>query len=126
MKRELKNKELYHTRLANNYGGWIYCSQCGKTIGYLCYVTYDKFRLKYECKCGNQGEIALEFEDSEPSILNNESLLLIKNRSCCPTDQSPLFTILSEKLRNYEIEVVCHDCHNRLVLESNSQSARNF
>ena len=37
MARVLKNKELINTRLATNYGGWIYCNNCNENIGYLCY-----------------------------------------------------------------------------------------
>lgn len=43
MSRNTKIKELSHTRLANQYGGWIYCESCGENIGYLCYTTYDNF-----------------------------------------------------------------------------------
>ena len=28
MARILKNKELVNTRLATNYGGWMYCDKC--------------------------------------------------------------------------------------------------
>ena len=31
MARILKNKELVCTRLATNYGGWMYCDKCNKT-----------------------------------------------------------------------------------------------
>ena len=42
MARVLKNKELVNTRLATNYGGWMYCDKCNENIGYLCYSTYDR------------------------------------------------------------------------------------
>ena len=48
MARILKNKELVNTRLATNYGGWIYCDKCNENIGYLCYSTYDTLKLKYK------------------------------------------------------------------------------
>ena len=47
MAKEIKNKNLTNTRLANNYGGWIYCDACGENIGNLCYQTYDKINFKY-------------------------------------------------------------------------------
>ena len=40
MARILKNKELVNTKLATNYGGWMYCDTCNENIGYLCYSTY--------------------------------------------------------------------------------------
>ncbi|MCI8637476.1 MAG: hypothetical protein HFJ36_06640, partial [Clostridia bacterium] len=52
MARVLKNKELVNTRLATNYGGWMYCDKCDENIGYLCYSTYDRLELKYKCNCG--------------------------------------------------------------------------
>lgn len=45
MARILKNKELINTRLAANYGGWMYCDKCNENIGYLCYSTYDRLAL---------------------------------------------------------------------------------
>ena len=65
MARILKNKELVDTRLATNYGGWMYCDKCNENIGYLCYSTYDRLELKYKCNCGSQGSAVLDFEDSK-------------------------------------------------------------
>lgn len=107
MARTLKVKELNHTRLACNYGGWIYCEGCGENIGYLCYVTYDSFQLSYECKCGCHGSAHLAFVDEIPQTISDLKLTTIKNRLCCAEDQSPLFTILSKKLESYQYEVVC-------------------
>ena len=53
MARVVKNKELLNTRLATNYGGWMYCDKCNENIGYLCYATYDRLELKYKCNCGS-------------------------------------------------------------------------
>lgn len=44
MARVVKGKELINTRLAANYGGWIYCDGCQENIGYLCYSTYDSIK----------------------------------------------------------------------------------
>ena len=32
MARVLKNKQLVNTRLATNYGGWMYCDKCLKIV----------------------------------------------------------------------------------------------
>lgn len=114
MSRELKKKELVSTRLANNYGGWIYCDQCNKNIGYLCYVTYDAFKFDYTCNCGSKGSCFLEFEDTTSALVDRQSLLTIKNRCCCPNDQSPLFTVISKNVTEYNVEVVCKTCGHKL------------
>lgn len=110
MKRELLNKKLINTRLANNYGGWIYCTQCDQNIGYLCYVTYDQFTLEYECICGSKGTINLEFDNQTDHQVSKSNFVVIKNRFCCPNDESPLFTIISKNVLNYKSLVVCHNC----------------
>ncbi len=114
MSRTPKIKELANTRLASGYGGWIYCETCNKTIGYLCYVTYDSFKLSYNCKCGGCGHMHIAFDDdgSARSAIENK-LIIIKNRLCCPSDQSPLFTILDKNLDRYNYEVVCKACNTR-------------
>ncbi len=110
MSRVPKEKELVRTRLANQYGGWLYCEGCAKTIGYLCYVTYDRFDFQYQCKCGNSGHVRISFAESAPVRANGEPVT-IKNRLCCPGDQSPLVTILEKNLDAYRYAVECTACH---------------
>jgi hypothetical protein len=110
MAQNLKRKELVNTKLANNYGGWIYCSSCNQTIGYLCYVTYHNIILQYSCKCGNKGEIHIEKEDPIEAMPSVKPLLTIKNRLCCPEDQSPLITLLKPKLESSSCKIVCLNC----------------
>lgn len=110
MARILKSKELVNTKLATTYGGWIYCTNCNQNIGYLCYVTYDKFILNYTCNCGSSGSALLEFEDSKKETPCDKELITLKNRFCCPNDESPLVTILSKKVAKYEFEITCKEC----------------
>ncbi len=111
-------KELVKTRLANTYGGWIYCEGCNKTIGYLCYVTYNLFRLDYQCKCGNCGSAHLAFEDNcSEENYREQALITIKNRLCCPEDKSPLATILEKNLDVYRLEVSCKACNTKYQLK---------
>ncbi len=111
MVRILKNKELVDTRLATNYGGWMYCEKCNENIGYLCYSTYDRLELKYKCNCGNQGSAILDFEDSKEGQEGNDELIIIKNRFCCPKDNEPLITILDKKVASYELKITCKSCN---------------
>lgn len=110
MGRIIKNKELINTRLATEYGGWMYCTNCNKNIGYLCYVTYDKLNLNYVCNCGNKGSVIIDFDDSKEGTLCNDELITIKNRFCCPDDQSPLITMLSKNIKEYNLEITCKAC----------------
>ena len=112
MARVLKSKELVNTRLATSYGGWMYCDQCNENIGYLCYSTYDKIELKYQCNCGNQGYALLDFEDSKIGRACSDELVVIKNRFCCPKDREPLLTILDKKLVSYNVHITCKSCEN--------------
>lgn len=112
MARVLKNKELVNTRLATNYGGWMYCDKCNENIGYLCYSTYDRLELKYKCNCGSQGSALLYFEDSKKGQSCKDELIIIKNRFCCPKDKEPLITILDKKVASYEMKITCKACEN--------------
>lgn len=112
MARTVKNKKLINTRLATNYGGWMYCNECGENIGYLCYQTYDKLEMKYKCNCGSNGSLLLDFIDSKDGKDSDDELIIIKNRWCCPKDKEPLITILDKKISNYEIKITCKSCDN--------------
>ena len=119
MPRVLKNKELVNTRLAANYGGWMYCENCHENIGYLCYATYDKLELKYTCNCKSEGRVAIDFVDSEVGENCNNDLITIKNRLCCPEDNQPLITILDKKVENYVMNITCKSCNNIYKKEVN-------
>lgn len=73
----LKTKELVNTRLASGHGGWVYCDSCGE-----------------------HGSMHLAFEDDSLTDKSDQELIMIKNRLCCPNDNSPLFTILYKKLES--------------------------
>lgn len=119
MSRTPNKKELVNTRLANNYGGWTYCDSCNKTIGYLCYVTYEEFHLSYQCKCGNCGSMHISFEHQIKPKRGESKLVTIKNRLCCPNDSAPLFTLLTKNLEYYKYEVHCSECNTTYVEEQN-------
>lgn len=108
-------KDLKSTRVASTYGGWLYCDHCGENIGYLCYVTYDNFKFTYQCKCGETGCMHISFGDV--SVLNHSenTLAPIKNRLCCPNDESPLLTILENKLMHYQYEIDCVKCNSKYL-----------
>ncbi len=112
MARIIKNKELVNTRLATNYGGWMYCEVCNENIGYLCYSTYDKIELKYKCNCGSIGSVFIDFEDSKLCKESHDELVVIKNRYCCPKDSDPLVTLLEKKIDNYTLKITCKSCEN--------------
>ena len=112
MARIVKNKELVNTRLATNYGGWMYCDKCNENIGYLCYATYDRLELKYKCNCGSIGSAMLDFKDSKVGWNCSDELVIIKNRFCCQKDNEPLITILDKKVESYEMKITCKSCES--------------
>lgn len=120
MGRIIKDKELINTRLATKYGGWMYCTNCNKNIGYLCYVTYDRINFNYVCNCGSEGSVILDFEDSKKGTSCNNKIITIKNRFCCPEDESPLITILSNSIKNYKLEITCKSCNKIYMEQKNS------
>ena len=120
MSRVIRNKRLDHTTLASNYGGWIYCDGCKQTIGYLCYANYDAFSFHYMCKCGNVGSMAITMEDGCETAESDAVMPIVKNRLCCPEDQSPLVTIRDVNLASYRCEISCHTCHTAYQKEMTS------
>lgn len=117
MARIPKIKELIATRLANTYGGWIYCESCGKNIGYLCYTAYDHFHFAYTCKCGAMGKLHISFEEEDEEVCSKHKPVLIKNRLCCGKDHSPLLTVLENRHDYYKYEIMCVNCHIRYAEE---------
>ncbi len=112
MSRTPIDKHLQNTRLANEYGGWMYCTSCNKTIAYLCYVTYDSFKFEFTCKCGETGSADIAFVDTQGAILSDKLPVTIKNRLCCPEDNSPLVTFVAKNLNKYSYEIVCKPCQH--------------
>ncbi len=90
----------------------MYCNQCNENIGYLCYSTYDKLELQYQCNCENQGSLVLDFEDSKNGKNCDNELIILKNRLCCPKDNEPLITLLDNKLASYHMKITCKSCEN--------------
>ena len=111
MARKPKFKELANSRLLKDYASWIYCTECNKAVAYLCYVTYDLFDFKYNCTCGNVGSVRIEFEHDK-SISIRDHLIVVKNRLCCPQDNSPLISIVDKNLESYNFDIICNTCNN--------------
>ena len=103
-------KELENARLLKAYASWVYCTGCEKTVAYLCYVTYDAVDFQYDCACGSHGRVRIEFE-GEAGVPSNDALADIKNRLCCPHDQSPLITVVEKNLTAFNLSIKCHECH---------------
>ena len=110
MARSPIKKELENSRLLKEYASWIYCDGCGKTIAYLCYVTYDCFLFEYVCRCGNKGRVLIKFEH-EPLRQDATALVTVRNRLCCPNDKLPLVTFVNKNLAGYSYAIGCHECH---------------
>jgi hypothetical protein len=107
------NKKLKNSRMLKNTGSWLYCDQCNKTVGYLCYTTYQSFKYDFECKCGNLGSFDLSYEIDRKIKNTTKELKQKKNRLCCPNDEAPLFTIVEKNIKNYTYMVCCNKCLTR-------------
>lgn len=103
-------KEIKNGRLLKNNGSWMYCNKCNKTVGYLCYTTYQDFKFDFECKCGNCGSFRLKYNTENDFSKSKEQLKTLKNRLCCPNDNSPLFTIVEKNIEKVEYSVICKKC----------------
>ena len=114
MARTPEYKELKNSRLLKEYASWIYCANCDKTVAYLCYVTYDLFDFEYTCNCGSCGKVFIEFEHNQPKM-SNEQLSIIKNRMCCPNDNSPLLTIVDKNIKDYNFCIICNKCDTKFL-----------
>jgi len=102
-------KKLENARLLKEYASWIYCTGCGKTVAYLCYVSYDLFDFEFICDCGKSGSVHIEFAHEEGKR-SDEQLTEIKNRLCCPKDHSPLLTTVDKNLADYKFQILCNQC----------------
>jgi hypothetical protein len=107
-------KKLVGARLLKNFGSWMYCDRCEKTIGYLCYTTYRYFRFEFICKCGNHGSFRIGTTPHE-MVKANDELIKVKNRLCCKKDKAPLFTIVAKNIVSCDYDVVCNRCNTRYI-----------
>jgi len=103
-------KKIQNGRILKNNGSWMYCDKCNKTVGYLCYSTYQDFQFDFVCKCGNRGSFMLNYLTDYELTKSNVELKLIKNRLCCPNDDSPLFTIVDKNIENVKYSLTCKQC----------------
>jgi len=103
-------KEIQNGRILKNNGSWMYCDKCDKTVGYLCYSTYQDFQFDFDCKCGNKGSFRLKYQTENGLTKSNEELKTIKNRLCCLKDDSPLFTIVDKNIEQVKYKVTCKKC----------------
>ena len=102
-------KKIINGRMLKNYGSWMYCDSCNKTVGYLCYTTYDYFQFKFVCNCGNRGSFELGVKPAKLKLFD-KALRLKKSRLVCPNDQSPLFSIVDKNVSKCSFQVVCKSC----------------
>lgn len=102
-------------RILKKNGSWMYCEKCNKTVGYLCYTTYQDFQFDFVCKCGNIGSFRLFYKIEEKPVQSNEKLKLNKNRLCCPNDNSPLFSIVEKNIEKVKYSITCKKCLSKFT-----------
>jgi hypothetical protein len=103
-----------NSRLLKNYGSWLYCTSCNKTVAYICYTTYQWVRISFQCSCGSEGN--LELKEAGAIIAEqirhdcDHKLIMKNNRYCCPVDEEPLFSVVTKQVTMFEYEVSCLKC----------------
>lgn len=117
-------KEIKNGRLLKNTGSWMYCDKCNKTVGYICYTTFQYFKFEFECNCGNKGFFKLSYKTDREIQESDEELKLIKNRFCCPNDNSPLFTIVNKNIKQVKYSITCKECLTQFTKKSKKHGER--
>lgn len=115
-------KEIKNGRLLKNSGSWMYCDKCNKTVGYICYTTFQDFNFDFECNCGNKGSFRLSYKTDGEIKKSDKELNLIKNRLCCPVDNSPLFTIVEKNIRQVKYSITCKKCLTQFANDVNNEN----
>lgn len=110
-------KELQNARLLKEYASWVYCTNCEKTVAYLCYVTYNNIDFSFTCICGSKGNVKIDF-NSDKKDKDKKELILLKNRLCCPNDNSPLLTIVNKNIQNCNGTISCVECNKEFELRA--------
>ncbi len=72
-------KEIQNGRILKNNESWMYCDKCDKTVGYLCYSTYQVIQFEFMCKCGNNGSFKLKYQTEKELTKSKEVLKTTKN-----------------------------------------------
>jgi hypothetical protein len=105
-------KKTTNSRLLKNYGSWLYCINCNKTVAYICYSTYQWIKVSFECSCGSKGDLELKEAGIEIQGQPDKGQELISknNRYCCPFDESPLFLVVLKQIDSLEYKVSCLEC----------------
>ncbi len=70
----------------------------------------EDFEFHFECNCGNKGSFRLSYETDNIITNADKELKLIKNRLCCPNDNSPLFSIVEKNIKRVEYSITCKEC----------------
>lgn len=113
MKNPHLTKSLLNSRMLKNTGSWLYCDRCGKTVGYLCYSTFQSFDFAFTCKCGSSGAVKLSYQTDKTITDSPAALRVRKNRLCCTNDDAPLFSLVDKHIDSYAYVAVCNSCWNR-------------
>lgn len=105
-------KKIINARLLKDYGSWLYCAKCNKTIAYICYTNYNYLKFSFMCNCGSSR--FLELTDVENILqdirIAKGGLKYIQNRLCCNIDKLSMFSVVKKQLKEYEYKVICKNC----------------
>jgi len=101
-----------NTHFLKGYASWLYCDSCGKTVAYLCYVSYSYFHFSFTCACGASGWTENKFGEISLQKLSPGKLpcRAANGRYCCPKDSAALFSPVPKNLKQYSAAAICRTC----------------
>lgn len=119
MSNEKPSVTTHNAHFLKGHASWLYCDNCNKTVGYLCYITYRYFRFTFACQCGCEGSVENKYKEIDLDGLQVGTLSRnpTNKRYCCEKDKSALFSPVPKNLQSYHAEIVCKACNTRYVCE---------
>ncbi len=96
-------------RTLTKSGSLIFCSICEKLVGSINAKGYRYIDLKINCSCGNYGSIKFKKEGSTSNPYERIGRMPkdVFGVSVCKGCGTPLFGIISERVRSYSFYVEC-------------------
>lgn len=125
MSKEKPTVVAHNAHYLKGHASWLYCDNCNKTVGYLCYVTYSYFKFSFVCLCGCSGSVENTYKDNawRSAPLGELMRNPVNKRYCCANDQSALFSPVPKNLSSYCAEIVCKECNTKYICEEHFTQA---
>ncbi len=90
-------------------GGLVFCENCEKILGSINIKGYSYINMQFLCTCGNYGfiEVARKAFVDISNPVNKMPSVRRQNLSCCRKCETPLFSVIEDRIRNYSFYIEC-------------------